>query len=128
MKIGDLTRHVRGMWGAQKPRDDTKSITHDYRQHRRCWGHNFSSWYRDGNRISVLGLGPLGGPRIRKGDRIAVSFDGYDAALEVIKIEYYRDPPDMWKATLSAKNAVLLAPPEFAGELEDLDAQTHEED
>lgn len=49
---------------------------------------------------TLLGLGPLGGPKIEVGDYIIMTFDGYDGVFQFETVGYERDPRDMWKASL----------------------------
>lgn len=83
--------------------------THDYTKS--MWGHALSTWHSIGDegKYTVLGHGPHGvkamfgerTPQIAKGDVIQVKMEsGKIGSATVEEIEYFRDPPDMFKATL----------------------------
>lgn len=68
-------------------------VEHDYRQQQRCWGHNFSSV--SGSRWIGHGLG------LNVGDVVLVDMQRGDVGVwRISEIHYYRDPPDMWTATV----------------------------
>ena len=71
----------------------TVSNTHDYTAKTLCWGHSYESV---GGNILGWGTG------IKSGDNLLFdSQSGVRALYRVVKIEYYRDPRDMWKAEVS---------------------------
>ena len=69
--------------------------THDYTQ--RYWGHDFSMYNpldSEGLTATLLGFGR----GISVDDYMIFSqTDGNTTRYQVTKIDYYRDPPDMWK-------------------------------
>jgi hypothetical protein len=82
------------------------SRDHDYTAS--CWGHAIGM--KDGptatNPIGRwMGHGPLRGfefgGRMQAGDRIVVMMQsGKRGAFRIDAIDYFRDPPDMWSATV----------------------------
>ena len=71
---------------------------HDYRRH--TWGHSCSFKPEEGRKASAVGWGPRGGGKIRKDDVLVLDNGAAGARYRVMEIEYYRDPRDMWRATL----------------------------
>lgn len=68
---------------------------HDYTS--QGWGHAIGMM--DGDRW--MGHGPAGRPRMRSGDVILVRMQsGRRGRYAIERIEYFRDPPDMWKASV----------------------------
>lgn len=80
--------------------------THDYRDERRCWGHDIT--YRptanDGLAASGWGSG------IADGDYVLLSNGDADTRYRVETISYSRDPSDMWRASLSFAPRPALVP------------------
>ncbi|MFN3069916.1 hypothetical protein ACKWMY_17600 [Serratia sp. J2] len=80
-------------------------VKHNYtRMH---WGHaiqGLTDNWSTKKQMKVTGHGPIGGlfcPRIKKGDFILISStEGPVMRLAVKKVEYFRDPSDMFAATL----------------------------
>ena len=80
-------------------------VKHNYTQ--MCWGHaiqGLTANWSTKKQMKVTGHGPVGGflcPRIKKGDFILISStEGPVMRLAVKKVEYFRDPSDMFAATL----------------------------
>ncbi|MCI3277585.1 hypothetical protein [Streptomyces cylindrosporus] len=70
----------------------------DYTSERCGWGHNIVIHHvaEDGQvRVSGWGDG------IEEGDHLLIDYGGQRQRFTVAEIEYHRDPPDMWAATLT---------------------------
>lgn len=85
----------------RRPTVNLDPIDHDFGPGLRRWGHNYSiiTRRRDGKELSVCGWWE----GIKKGDTIALENRDNDdgrSVYRVREIEYYRDPRDMWHATL----------------------------
>lgn len=64
---------------------------HDYTQRRRCWSHDFGTTMTGRWMMHGWGSG------LRVGDHLLVDMQsGKVGRLRITKIEYQRDPPDMW--------------------------------
>jgi hypothetical protein len=71
--------------------------THDYRDRRRCWGHDIT--YRPingGQTLSAQGWGR----GLNEGDYILLSNGSADTRYRIGGVRYSLDPEDMWTATL----------------------------
>lgn len=83
------------------------NTTHDYRRHKRSWGHDltFSLVDAGGLRLKASGWGT----GISKDDYILISNGFGETRYQFESIEYYGNPHDMW-------SAVLVYAPRGAGE------------
>lgn len=83
--------------------------THDYT--RRVWGHDFTitQVFDGGLKLAMCGWGN----GISKGDFLILPNGDATTRYRVKSIEYYSNPPDMWKAT--AEFAPRSATPSDAG-------------
>lgn len=69
-------------------------VTHDYTKS--CWGHTL---HGPAGTWTLSGHGPLFGPTIKEGDWIRARLQsGRIGRLLVIRVQYCRDPEDMWMA------------------------------
>lgn len=72
-------------------------VSHDFS--RRGWGHDYAvrRVTRGGQSLEVMGWQT----GLKQGDRILLQ-DGYGRSTRyrIAEIEYYPDPPDMWKAVV----------------------------
>jgi hypothetical protein len=77
-------------------------IRHYYTTGSTCWGHAIAmktGGTSQGDLGKWLGHGPRNASPIVVGDQLAVTMNSGKVGLFMVeKIEYYRDPPDMWKA------------------------------
>jgi hypothetical protein len=71
--------------------------THDYTEG--TWGHDYTirAVIDGGRRLLLTGWGE----GVRRGDFILLDNKGRSTRYRIDAIEYDRDPPDMWKATVS---------------------------
>lgn len=75
---------------------NSKAVTHDYTA--RYWGHDFTFAPLPGSRGSMSGWGE----GLKAGDYLLLPHnEGGTTRYVIDKIEYYRDPRDMWHATVS---------------------------
>lgn len=72
--------------------------TFDFTSPMRFWGHDYSisKFHKGGKKLEVSGWWE----GIKVGDFLLFSNDDAIARYRVTKIEYYRDPSDMWFATM----------------------------
>ena len=92
------------------PKRNGDPETHDYTK--RGWGHDYTFDPRRGGlegRMMGWGFG------IQEGDFLILSRkDGGSTRYRVTHIQYYRDPPDMWRADVEfapRPNSTAPAPP-----------------
>ena len=80
--------------------------THDYT--RRAWGHNYeiTQVIDGGLNLSMCGWGN----GIRKGDFLILPNGNETTRYQVKSIEYYNNPPDMWKASVKFAPRSALYP------------------
>ncbi len=97
MNLATMARELRSLW--QKPRAPSGPTTHDYTL--RCAGHDYT-FTPIGGGLTARAMG--WGNGIEQGDILLLANpqnrDG-KAAYRVDTINYFSDPPDMWKATLT---------------------------
>ncbi len=81
--------------------------THDYTRGKRGWGHDYTFSPKAGGAFGLAtGWGPRDGPRIEAGDYLLLEQENpppgaRDSTRYLVRgVEYFVDPPDMWKATL----------------------------
>lgn len=69
------------------------SQTHDYTK--RSWGHDYTitQVYDGGQRLRLVGWGR----GIKAGDYLLLENDGASTRYQVATVDYYSDPPDMWR-------------------------------
>jgi hypothetical protein len=70
---------------------------HDYRNSVRGFGHDLAYRPLPGDRLVATGWGY----GLKAGDYILLSNGPDDTRYSISEIEYYSDPPDMWKATFT---------------------------
>jgi hypothetical protein len=79
-------------------------ITHDYRKHRRTWGHDYTihDVIDGGHRLGVMGWGHglSEGDYILFTSRSTAPGANPDTRYRIKTIEYFTDPADMWTAEL----------------------------
>jgi MioC protein len=70
--------------------------THDYTD--RIWGHDFIFRPIDveGRNATMMGWGK----GLEKGDYMILPNQGTTTRYKITAVEYFRDPPDMWKASV----------------------------
>jgi len=73
------------------------AMTHDYTSKMRGWGHDIMYTVVDeGRQLQAMGWGY----NIKRGDYILLSNEQRYTRYRVGDINYFRDPSDMWQATL----------------------------
>lgn len=76
--------------------DTVRNTIHDYTN--QSWGHAISVWNSNDNGIHVTALGH--GRGLKKKDYIILANGNSTTRYQIKSIEYYFNPPDMWKAQL----------------------------
>ena len=74
--------------------------THDYRRGNRGWGHDYtvSKVIDGGQKLDAMGWGT----GLQKGDYLLMqsNSESGETRYQITDISYFRDPEDMWSATL----------------------------
>lgn len=88
----------------QKPEPPPKRPSREHNYTTQAWGHAIGVRLRTpvaGEHL-WMGHGPANRDRMRDGDTLLIIHDaeGRTARWEVLKVEYFVDPRDMWKATV----------------------------
>lgn len=97
---------------AMKPKGPAQ--THDYTRGKRGWGHDYTfDPGRGGLEAKMMGWG-MG---IRPGDYILLSHrNGGETRYRFKRIQYYQDPPDMWRADVEFAPRTERTPETKGGE------------